>query len=187
MDFLQAGAVSLVPLDSETDSHVDVYLRGHSNPEMRATGPYEGPYTRSQAYDRVTEIQDEDTTLVCAISAEGETVGIVGTYIGDERARVAGLYYLVLPEYQGNGYATEAARLLTGFAFVDLNAQKIAATVIASNAASERVLEKLGFQQEGRRRNQMYKDGKYRDVTEWGLLESEFDDERDSTERDTPE
>jgi RimJ/RimL family protein N-acetyltransferase len=169
MDFLQAGAVSLVPLDSETDSHVDVYLRGHSNPEMRATGPYEG------------------TTLVCAISAEGETVGIVGTYIGDERARVAGLYYLVLPEYQGNGYATEAARLLTEFAFVDLNAQKIAATVIASNAASERVLEKLGFQQEGRRRNQMYKDGKYRDVTEWGLLESEFDDERDSTERDTPE
>lgn len=182
MDFLQAGAVSLVPLDSETDSHVDVYLREHSNPEMRATGPYEGPYTRSQAYDRVTEIQDEDTTLVCAISAEGETVGIVGTYIGDERARVAGLYYLVLPEYQGNGYATEAARLLTEFAFVDLNAQKIAATVIASNAASERVLEKLGFQQEGRRRNQMYKD-----VTEWGLLESEFDDERDSTERDTPE
>jgi RimJ/RimL family protein N-acetyltransferase len=175
MNFLQGKAVSIVPLGPETDAHVDAFLQAHNDPEMRTTGPYHGPFTPGRARDYIAEMQDRDMALVCAIDAGGDTAGVVGTYMSDERARATGLYYFVLPEHQGKGYATEAARLLTGFAFDDLNARKVAATVVDGNSASERVLEKLSFQQEGQRRDQMYKDGQYRDVTEWGVLEDEFE------------
>jgi RimJ/RimL family protein N-acetyltransferase len=49
--------------------------------------------------------------------------------------------------------------------------------VQADNPASVRVLERLGFREEGRRRDDFYKDGAYVDVLTYGLLADEFDPE----------
>ena len=40
---------------------------------------------------------------------------------------------------------------------------------------SERVLAKLNFQEEGRKREAYYKEGEYKDISFWGLLRSEFE------------
>ena len=45
----------------------------------------------------------------------------------------------------GQGYATEAAGAVIAYGFEDLGATRIVADVDADNAASSRVLEKLGF------------------------------------------
>lgn len=47
------------------------------------------------------------------------------------------------------GYMTEAARAVVDFAFEVLNLQRIEANIMPHNKASIRVVEKLGFQQEG--------------------------------------
>lgn len=82
--------------------------------------------------------------------------------------------YYVLPDHQGRGYATEAAGLVVAYAFDELNAHSVTAEVQADNPASERVLEKLGFREVGRRRDHIYKDGSYRDVTVWDVLREGF-------------
>src|SRR5262249_34184617 len=56
-----------------------------------------------------------------------------------------GLYYAFSPAYQGQGYATEAAKDLIDFAFKELNLQRIVATTQYSNERSQAVMRHLGM------------------------------------------
>ncbi|GAB5521370.1 MAG: GNAT family N-acetyltransferase [Rhodothermales bacterium] len=50
------------------------------------------------------------------------------------------------PAHQGRGYGTEAAHAMIAFGFEVLHAEALTASYVVNNAASRRVLEKLGFQ-----------------------------------------
>lgn len=78
-------------------------------------------------------------------------------------------------EFWGKGYATEAWRLLLGHAFGQLNLHKVIATVVAGHDSSQAALEKLGFQVEGRCREEFYREGKYHDYIRLGLLAADFE------------
>ena len=79
------------------------------------------------------------------------------------------------PRYWGAGYATEAARALVNFGFQDLGLSRISSWCVAANAASARVLERLGFRQEGRlRRNECFK-GRWWDTLLFALLRDEWE------------
>jgi RimJ/RimL family protein N-acetyltransferase len=55
------------------------------------------------------------------------------------------LGYGVTRERWGAGHASEGAARVTAFAFEDLGLSRMRATVLRSNVASRRVLERLGF------------------------------------------
>lgn len=55
------------------------------------------------------------------------------------------LGYWIAEEYWGNGYATEASKVLINHAFSNLEVSSIYATYKVGNIQSRRVLEKLGF------------------------------------------
>ena len=57
--------------------------------------------------------------------------------------------YVVDPEHQGQGYATEAAEALTVFAFGDATVRTVRAHTRPEPNASTRVLTKCGFQNLG--------------------------------------
>jgi RimJ/RimL family protein N-acetyltransferase len=175
MVFLASDSLELVPLDPDNDTHIEIYRQSRNDPKMRVTGGYGNCLTPEQAREGIAGPQDtEDPSALCAIRVEEETVGWAGTFLHDLRARVAEVAYYVLPEYWGNGHASEATRLLVTFAFNELNARRVEASVQADNPGSRRVLEKLGFQQEGTKREAYYKEGEYKDITLWSLLETEF-------------
>jgi ribosomal-protein-alanine N-acetyltransferase len=81
---------------------------------------------------------------------EGRYIGRCGIYEhrGADNAVVPGegqlAYYLARP-YWGRGLATEAGRALVEFAFKELGLSRIEAGINATNLASLRVVEKLGF------------------------------------------
>jgi RimJ/RimL family protein N-acetyltransferase len=56
-----------------------------------------------------------------------------------------GLFYAVSTGHQRRGYAPEAARALIDYGFGQLDLQRIVATTTYGNAASIRVMEKLGM------------------------------------------
>lgn len=66
---------------------------------------------------------------------------------------VAGLGYWVIPTERGLGVATKALRLVVPWALKTLNLQRLEAWVEPDNLASQAVLRKAGFQEEGRLRN----------------------------------
>ena len=86
----------------------------------------------------------------------------------------ADIGYELAPEHWGRGYATEAARAMVSFGFRELGLGRLSSWCIAENTASARVLERLGFQQEGRlRRNERFK-GRWWDTLLYGLLRDEW-------------
>lgn len=56
-----------------------------------------------------------------------------------------GLYWAILPKYQRKGLATEAARGMVDYALGTMRVRRIVATTSYDNAASIRVMEKLGM------------------------------------------
>lgn len=60
------------------------------------------------------------------------------------------LGWTIIPEYQGRGYATEAARMLLDYAFTTLDRPHVVSLIHPDNAPSRRVAEKLGQTVEGK-------------------------------------
>lgn len=56
-----------------------------------------------------------------------------------------GLFYALSPNYQRQGYATEAAKTLINYAFKQLNLQRIVATTTCENEASIGVMRNVGM------------------------------------------
>lgn len=95
-----------------------------------------------------------------------------GEHIGNirfelkEHHRTAEIGYLIGETSKtGQGLATEAVALLTGWLLSELGIRKISAGVYESNVASQRVLEKAGFEREACLRLEVLNiDGKIEDV-----------------------
>jgi len=75
----------------------------------------------------------------------------------------------------GQGYASEAMRLLFRFAFRELDYAKINLSVMADNTRAVALYERLGFQHEGRRRAQYYGAGRRWDELFMGLTRAEYE------------
>lgn len=76
-------------------------------------------------------------------------IGGCGIRRETELSQVANLGWAINPEFQNRGYATEAAKALIEFGFKDLGLSVIYATCDTRNAASFKVMEKLGMQRVG--------------------------------------
>lgn len=73
----------------------------------------------------------------------------------------------------GKGYATEAVRLITEYAFHELKLHRIEAGAMPHNLASIRVLEKAGFHKEGIAQKNVKINGKWEDHQMLALLNPE--------------
>lgn len=105
---------------------------------------------------------------------DGLLIGNCGVRMDAPGAKQADIGYELDPLYWGQGYATEAAGCLVRYGFEELGVHRIWSWCIADNAASARVLEKLGLRLEGRlRHNENFK-GRWWDTLMYGLLEDEW-------------
>jgi RimJ/RimL family protein N-acetyltransferase len=80
----------------------------------------------------------------------------------------------LLPEARGNGYGTQAQRMLAEYLFAHTTVQRIEAATEAGNVAEQRSLEKAGFTREGVHRSTGWRDGAYRDEVWYSLLRSDL-------------
>ncbi len=113
------------------------------------------------------------TLAIARRSAPDTLLGSVSLrrFVRDRRAELG--YWLGADEW-GDGFTTEAAGALIDFGFRELGLARIYAQVMAGNAASCRVLDKLGMLDEGVRRQHIKKGRKLHDVMMFGLLREEW-------------
>jgi RimJ/RimL family protein N-acetyltransferase len=104
--------------------------------------------------------------------AGGAVVGrVVAMDRGDAIAEVG---YIVVKQRQGEGVAGEALAALIDHLIGAEGVRRIYADVDPDNAASNRLVERLGFTLEGRLREQWTTHIGARDSLIWGLLASEW-------------
>ena len=77
-----------------------------------------------------------------------EYVGDLG-FKGPVKKHAVEIGYGVLPEYEGQGYTTEAVQAMTQWAFQQKDVVFVEAETEPENKASQRVLEKCGFAPDG--------------------------------------
>ena len=136
---------------------------------MRDMFPY--PYERKDAESWVQRNLAKAEPENFAIEAGGELAGGTGFVLfGAERQGCAELGYWLGKAFWGRGYATAACKALAQYLFDRYDLRRVEAHAHGGNLASQRVLEKSGFQREGVLRRAVIKGGEVRDVHLFGLL-----------------
>lgn len=122
--------------------------------------------------DVVADIVDAQLTDVTAgtamywavaLSGDGDVVGSCDLSDIDRHHKRAEVGFLFSRAYWGNGYAREAMEAIVEFAVADLKIERLWARFHTGNAASQRLLERLGFIREGTLRGHIIRDGTRRD------------------------
>jgi RimJ/RimL family protein N-acetyltransferase len=118
------------------------------------------PYTPADARRWIRAASRARPETAFAIAVDGAAVGGIGLRLrNDIYRRSAEIGYWLGEEFWGRGIATDAVRALTEWGFATFDLCRIFAGVFEWNPASMRVLEKAGYQLEGRLRKAVSKDG----------------------------
>ena len=122
------------------------------------------------------QLEDPRTAYEFAIALrdDGRLVGGCGIHEFSLANRSAFMGYCLRRDAWGDGYATEAARALLSFGFESLGLHRMAATCDIENAASIRVLEKVGMRREAQFREDTLLRGRWRDSYLYAILENEW-------------
>jgi RimJ/RimL family protein N-acetyltransferase len=169
--FLAGGRVSLRPIE---EADLD-FLHKHINDARVWRSLAESlPRNRDQEREWFEAVVCDDESVHLLVTPDSTPVGTVGLDPVDWADGSVELGYWVAPDYQGQGYGTEAVELVVGYAFDQLGLRRLSARVIAFNEPSVRLLERVGFVREGTRRETAFVDGEYHDTHWYGLLEAEW-------------
>lgn len=163
-----------ITLRTIEDDDIAFLQAGINDPAVR---PYAGgdlPYNQRRYETERFDPISSGEHLHLLVCTGGDRVGDVSLAPIDERRGWANLGYWIHPDHQGQGYGTEAARLVVDHGFAELRLHRISATIVASNAASRRVVEKLGFVHEGTKRDDAFLDGEYVDRDVYAILHEEW-------------
>jgi len=101
-----------------------------------------------------------------------ELIGGIGLHVEGSKAMLG---YCYSRSAWGQGYATEAGRVLMDFGFRSLGLHRIWACCDPENAGSIRVLQKLGMKQEGHLKHDCQIRGEWRDNLLFGILEDDWE------------
>lgn len=118
-------------------------------------------------------------------SADNQLIGSIRLGPIDIDARESALGFGIDPEIWGRGYATEAAAAVISLGFSKLGLHRIFAYCDDENAASCRVLEKLGLRLEGHLRQHRFSLGTWRSSFIYAILEDEWAEKKDASDDGT--
>src|SRR4051794_16116932 len=125
-------------------------------------------------FERRLAAGDLDGDVHFVVEADGVAVGRCTLMHEDTLARSAEVGISLLATARGKGVGTEALRQLIEFAFLRRNLRRLYLEVLASNAAAIGAYRKLGFVEEGRRRESCWVRGRYEDDLVMALLRSDW-------------
>lgn len=168
MTILDTARLRLVPI---TDEHLDGLHLMNSDPLVMRylIGRAE---TRDETMAMIGRVKQRWASWGfswCAVleKSSGDLIGAAGVqYLGFDPANPHEIGWRLRADKWGQGFASEAARRLAAFAFGDLGAPLLCSVCHPENAASARVMQRLGMRYKG-------------DETHYDMLTSRYEITRD--------
>jgi RimJ/RimL family protein N-acetyltransferase len=117
------------------------------------------------------------TFAIVAPGGSNACIGLVALRHIDTEHEEGELSFWIAESAQGHGYVTEAAAAVLDYGFRERGLNRVCAFHMVRNAASGRVLARLGMTQEGCLRQRVRKWGVYEDVLVWAVLRMDRDRE----------
>ena len=162
-----------------TDADVDevIALRGSKQNMQFIPRPLITNTEEALAYIKmINDKIEENTDINWAVTEKGsdKCIGIMGFYRTQPEHYRTELGYMIVSEHNGKGYVTEAVKTLLNFAFNTLNFHSIEAVIDSRHVASERVLQKNGFEKEAHFKENFYYNNEFTDTVIYSLLKRNF-------------
>ncbi len=161
------------------------FFRWYNDPEiLQGLGAFL-PFSMSDEqdwFDKMRARPPEEHNLIIEvkeITAEGDEswrgIGSWGFFNYDHR-NACSEFGLTIGEksYWGQGFGSEAVRMIVKVGFHTLNLNRIYLRVLESNPRAIRASEKAGFTHEGRQRDAAFINGKYHDYLVMSILRDEL-------------
>lgn len=145
--------------------------------------PYEIATVEESMQKAINRSVNEKIWAVC-LKDTGKLIGNI--YLSKEEFDSWELGFAFNVKFQGKGYATEAARFLTEYAFTEHNARRVTAMCNPLNQSSWKLLERLGMRREGHLiKNIYFKKDEFNkpiwaDTFLYGILASEWFESKES-------
>jgi len=106
---------------------------------------------------------------------DGAKVGFIGTFTEGGSLEVG---YALVSSERGRRYGTEALMIMVDYLFLSKELVRIQAGTNVENKASQKVLERTGFQKEGTMRKAIFVRGKWTDFYRYSVLREEWKEPR---------
>jgi RimJ/RimL family protein N-acetyltransferase len=172
--FLRGKKSVLCPLDKEM--HLRNCYRWMNDSELNCFLAIFLPQTKPKEEEWFDKANKDDKSIVFAIETlDGRHIGMIGLHNINWKDRTA-MTGTVIGEKElwGKGYGTDAKMLLLYFAFNTLGLEKICSETFEFNERSKNYSLKCGYVIEGKKRKQMFSNGKRWDVIVLGVLREEW-------------
>ena len=164
---------------------LDTLVSYRSVPAVARFQGWDAPFSLVEGENliRGTINRDPDTPgewfqFAVTLRSTGELIGDFGAKTQADDPRQAEIGYTIAPAYQGRGYATEAARALLHYLFGERGMHRVTASCDPRNAASARLLERLGMRLEGHLVESTWSKGEWTDDLIYAVLEREWSQRR---------
>lgn len=173
--YLEGDDVTLRPVAEDDLAFVQ---RNLNDPAVWTSTTTYDPTNDSQMDGWYEAVSEDATWHSFMVYADDEPVGNI--HLADvERAwGRAEVGVWVTPGERGQGYATEAIELVLDWAFYQKRFHKVIARIFEYNESSRRMVENIGFTEEGHRRSEGFRHGEYWDMYVYGILEDEWREAR---------
>jgi RimJ/RimL family protein N-acetyltransferase len=172
---LKGDRVRLVPPDRAL--HLENALVWLNDPQITATLKINLGVTRREEEQFFEQVETRrDTDFVWAMLDETDRhIGFLGLVEINWRNRWAtGGLFIGERAAWGRGYATDAIRVRTKFAFGELGLHRIEGHTM--NPAMKRVYEKSGYKHEGVARQKFWRDGRWYDADLYAILIEDWEE-----------
>ena len=154
-------------------------LEVNSSQEVTALLPYATWSSMADAEAWLERMKSTQATglalqFVAVLKSTGTAIGTCLLFRFEEGSARAELGYALGRAHWGQGLMREALVALIDCSFRTMGLRRLEAEVDARNAASARLLNRLGFTKEGLLRQRWVTKGEVKDVEFYGLLQSEW-------------
>ena len=142
---IRTARLNMTPL---TQQDWPLFHRLHTTPDVIAQcfDPLPDSVLQQKFQQRLVPWNKEAKHWQCLVIRRhdtGQAIGVTGMCLSQGRAEMG---YLLLPAFYGQGFGTESLQALTQWAVNTQEITRFKAVVTEGNIASERVLQKIGFQ-----------------------------------------
>jgi RimJ/RimL family protein N-acetyltransferase len=137
--------------------------------------PFLGPrsaVTRGEVLEEIERsLAEPESFGRFVIELDGESAGMLGFHVENERSRIARLERLAIdPRFRGRRLADEAALLFQELLLHELGYHRLELEIYAFNERACLHAERVGFVREGRKRKAYLKDGEWVDTVLYAIV-----------------
>ena len=175
---IETARLNLRPFE---ERDIDDLFEYHAQPEV-ARFLYWNARSRSETEKVLkkrmltTTLSQEDKSLVLAVEQIklNKVIGDISLVLRSEEHQQGEIGFVFHPEYHGQGYATEASKMMLSVGFDEFGLHRIFGRCDARNEASAKLMERLGMRREAHFvHNEIFK-GEWGDELVYAILEDEW-------------